>query len=227
MAAQQQNNPSMFGRPIWSYVNVMRGPVIGPQPRLAQGTGRTGKPSATGTAAQLPGYVSDNEYKISPLEYQPQGRIPFWGMGPHTVHTEIPRFQPVLAQDRMGTASDASQLGSTYRPGSGDTFEKLIPRTIASGENGRELVGTYEPHDLMIGQRFNHQMRQATNWQLMAYPPTFRNTIQWQQVQKYRVKSATVSAQPLKANAYFLGYQVQPEIQSQIGQSSLGYMGSI
>jgi hypothetical protein len=178
---QQQTDP-LFGRPIWSYVGVMRGPVSGPQPRLARGTGRTGKPAATGTGAQLPGFVSDNDYQPSPFTYQPINR---------------------------------------------SNFENLIPRSILIGENGRELVGTYQPHDFTPGQRWNHQMRSASNWQIMAFGPSFRNTIAWQQVQKYRVKSYTISAQPLAKNGYFLGYQVQPEIQSQIGQSSLGYMGSV
>lgn len=181
MVAQQQTNP-MFGRPTWTYTNVVRGPVAGPQPRLAQGTGRTGAPSATGTAAQLPGYMSDNSYQPSPFTYHP-----------------------------------------VYRA----SFEELIARTIASGETGRELVGTYQPYDVTVGQRFNHQMRRAENWQIMAYPPTFRNTIGWQQVQKYRVSSTTIAARPLSANGYFLGYQVQPEVQGQIGQNTLGYMGSV
>lgn len=181
MAGQQQTNP-MFGRPTWTYVDVVRGPVMGPQPRLAKGTGRTGKPSASGTAAQLPGYVSDNAYQPSPFTYQPINR---------------------------------------------ESFEDVIPRSIGSGENGREMVGTYNPHDFTPGQRFNHQMRSAKNWQIMAFGPSFRNTTAWQQVQRYRVNSVTVAARPLASSNYFLGYQVQSEVQSQIGQNALGYMGSI
>lgn len=178
---QQQTNP-MFGRPIWTYVNVIRGPVIGPQPRLAQGTGRTGKPSAPGTAAQLPAYVSDNSYSISPYSYRPVLR---------------------------------------------ESFENPIPRTINTGENGRELVGTYQPHDFTPGQRWTHHMRSAPNWQINTFPPTFRNTIAWQQVQRYRINSLTIAARPLASSNYFLGYQVQPEVQSTIGQNILGYMGSV
>jgi hypothetical protein len=172
----------LLGRPTWTYTSVIRGPVAGPQPKLAQGTGRTGKPSAPGKAVQLPSYVSDNDYHPVPFSYGPSFRA---------------------------------------------SFEQLIARTIATGNTGRELVGTYQPYDIMVGQRFNHQMRRAENWQVMSYPPSFRNTQAWQQVQKYRVNSTTVSARPLAANGYFLGYQVQPEVQGQIGQNSLGYMGSI
>lgn len=178
---QQQTNP-MFGRPTWSYDTVIRGPVRGPQPRLAQGTGRTGAPASPGTGAQLPGYVSDNTYQPSPFIYQP----------PYN-----------------------------------DNFTENIPRTINVGQNGRDIVGTYQPHDFTPGTRFFHQMRSARNWQIHAFGPGFRNLNAWQQVQKYRVDSATISAQPLSNANYFLGYQVQPEIQSQIGQSSLGYMGSV
>src|SRR5262249_2812779 len=147
-------------------------------PRLAQGTGRTGKPASPGTGAQLPGYVSDNAYQPSPYAYQP-----------------------------------------AYN----DNFEENIPRTINVGQDGRSIVGTYQPHDFTPGQRFLHQMRSAKYWQNQSFGPGFRNTIAWQQVQKYKVRSSTISAQPLSNASYFLGYQVQPEVQSQIGQSSLGY----
>lgn len=181
MSEQQQTNP-MFGRPIWAYIDVIRGPAMGPQTRLAPGTGRTGKPAAQGTAAQLPGYISDNDYKPSPFTYQPVRR---------------------------------------------DDFEQEIPRTINAGTNGREIVGTYQPHDFTPAQRFFHHMRSANPWQVQAFGPNFRNLLAWQQVQKYRVRSVTLSSRPLGSQNYFLGYQVQPEIQSQIGQQTLGYMGSV
>jgi hypothetical protein len=79
---------------------------------------------------------------------------------------------------------------------------------------------------LTIGQRFNDQMRRAANWQRIEFPPSFRNTIQYQQAMIYRVKTHTISAQPLAKSNYFLGYEVQPEIGAQIGQNTLGYMGS-
>lgn len=195
----------------WSYVDIIRGPARGPQPRLAQGTGRTGKPSAPGTGPQLPSYVSDNSYRPNPFTYQPPGNRPFRFVGPHTVHTET---------------GSAGQLGSFFGLAQGETFEQGVPRTISTGNNGRELVGTYEPHDFTPGQRFLGQMRSAPNWQVQAYPPDYRNTIQYQQVMKYRVNSVTLSARPLTSNNYFLGYQVQSEIQQQIGQNTLGYMGN-
>src|SRR5260221_9157151 len=61
-------NP-MFGRPAWTYVQTMAGPVRGPQPRLAKGSGRTGDPSLPGNAASLPGYLSDNQYEPSTFAY--------------------------------------------------------------------------------------------------------------------------------------------------------------
>jgi hypothetical protein len=210
MAVATTKTDPLFGRAGWTYVSVVAGPVRGPQPRLAQGTGRTGR-HTQGTGAQLPGYMSDNDYRMSPYEYQPQGHMSFFHIGPHTVHTE----------------TRASQLGSSYRSDAPDNYEQIVPRSISVGTNGRDLVGTYQPHDFIPGQRFNHQMRSAPNWQLWAYPPDFRNTIQWQQVMKYRVQSHTISAQPLAQSNYFLGYSVQPEIGAQIGQNTLGYMGSV
>jgi hypothetical protein len=176
----QATNP-MFGRPTWTYVNVVRGPARGPQPRLSVGTGHTGDASLPGNAPQLPGYLSDNRYEPSTFTYDP-----------------------------------------VNKPG----FEMKIPRSINTGTNGRDVVGTYEPHDITIGQRWNHQMRQAANWQVMEYPPNFRNLLAWQQVRKYRVQSLTLSPRPLDSANYFLGYQINPAIAAAIGQGQMGYMGS-
>lgn len=184
MATQSpQATDRLFGRTGWSYVNIIRGPVIGPQPRLAKGTGKTARRNTkSGIDAQIPGYLASSDYVPTPLEYSPTNQ-----------------------QD----------------------FTRKIPRSIATGDNGRQVVGTYNPHDFTPGQRFFHHNRSAANWQVIEFPPSFRNTLQWQQVQRYRVNSLTVSARPLAANEYFLGYQVQSGIQSQIGQNSLGYMGSV
>jgi len=179
--AEQQNPDPLFGRKTWTYVGVVRGPVRGPQPRLARGTGLTGRPAAKGTGAQLPGYVSDNDYAPSPFTYQPRND---------------------------------------------QTFLQRVPREFPAAQDGRDIVGTYKPHDFAPGTRFNHQMRSAANWQVQAFPPSFRNTVQYQQAMIYRVQSNTLSAQPLAKSNYFLGYEVQPEIGAKIGQNTLGYMGS-
>jgi hypothetical protein len=173
-------NP-MFGRPIWTYVNVMAGPVRGPQPRLAKGSQATGNPSLPGNAAMLPGYLSDNQYFPVTFAYDPVNKPAFTG---------------------------------------------TIPRTINTGTDGRSMVGTYKPHDFTPANRFNHHMRQAANWQVMEYPPDFRNLLQWQQVRKYRTQSFTLSPRPLDSSNYFLGYQINPQIAAQIGQGTMGYMGS-
>ena len=172
-------NP-LFGRPAWTYVQTIAGPVRGPTPHLARGSGATGPNALPGNAAQLPGYLSDNEYRPSTFAYDPINSPSFLGH---------------------------------------------VPRTINTGTDGRDLVGTYQPHDSTPGTRFNHHMRQAANWQVMEYPPDFRNLLQWQQVQKYRVQSLTLSARPLDSANYFLGYQVNPQIAAAIGQGGIGYMG--
>lgn len=176
-----QANP-MFGRPTWTYVQVQRGPVRGPQPRLAQGTGLTGDPELPGNAATLPGYLSDYEYEPTFFDFSPSDR---------------------------------------------ESFLARIPPTILTGTNGRDEVGTYQPHDFTPGRRFLNHMRRAYNWQDMSYPPSFRNLLAWQQVARYNLQSYTLSARPLTSANYFLGYQIQSEVAGQIGQSTLGYMGSM
>src|SRR5215469_11631106 len=79
-------NP-LFGRPQWSYVDVQRGPVRGPQPRLAQGTGRTAASHAPpGNAATLPGYLTDQEYEPSAFDYGPSDRESFLARIPPTIN---------------------------------------------------------------------------------------------------------------------------------------------
>lgn len=64
-------NP-LFGRPApYTRTDVVRSPVRGPQPRLAQGTGRTGAAAFPGTQAGLPAYVSDYEYFPTVFTYDP------------------------------------------------------------------------------------------------------------------------------------------------------------
>lgn len=174
-------NP-MFGRPLWTYVHTMAGPVRGPQPRLAQGSGHTaGAHALPGNSSQLPGYMVDQQYFPSTFSYDP-------------VHS--------------------------------DKFQGFIPRTISTGDDGRSVVGTYKPHDFTPAQRFFSSWRSAASWQVYEYPPDFRNLLAWQQVQKYRATSFTQSARPLDSANYFLGYQVNPQISAQMGQGTLGYMGS-
>jgi hypothetical protein len=114
---------------------------------------------------------------------------------------------------------------NTYDATNKPAFMQRIPKFIPDGENGRELVGTYQPHDFTPGERRFDHMRQAASWQVQEYPPNFRNLLQWQQVRKYRVLSLTSQARPLQSSDYFLGYQINPQISAQIGQSTLGSLG--
>lgn len=175
------NNPIYSGNAIWTYVNVMRGPVSGPQPRLAQGSGQTGDPGLPGNAPSLPGYLSDQQYFPNVFEYAPVNN---------------------------------------------EKFTHAIPKFIGIGQDGRDMVGTYVPHASHPGTRFFHQARSAENWQVMEYPPDFRNLLAYQQVMKYRTQSFVLSSRPLDSSNYFLGYQINPAVAAQIGGSSGGYLGS-
>jgi hypothetical protein len=113
-----------------------------------------------------------------------------------------------------------------YQPALNETFEAELPRTINVGTNGRELVGTYEPHDWVQADRFNHQLRSAPNWQIMSFPPGYRQLLQWQQVMRYQVQSQTIAPRPIRQSDYFLGYVTDPSVAAKLGGNTLGYMGS-
>jgi hypothetical protein len=168
----------LFGRPKWTYVNILKSPVFGPDPRLAKGTGRTGDPALPGNSPQLPGYLSDTAYFPSLDDYAP-------------VHEENNALK--------------------------------VPKSIGTGDDGRQLVGTYVPHDFTPAQRFFQQNRSAYNWQVQSFPPNTRNLLYYQQVQKYNLASVVQQARPLGPNNYFLGYQVDPAIQAAIGQTGNGW----
>jgi hypothetical protein len=115
-----------------------------------------------------------------------------------------------------------------YAPANRQSWVNFIPGTLPGiGVNGRDIVGTYNPHDFAVGIRFNHQMRSAANWQVMQFPPDFRELLQRQQVMRYQVASYTRSHAPLRQTDYFLGYTTQPAVAARIGASGLGYMGSL
>lgn len=178
-APQAATNPiglnPMFGRPNWTFVNIQKAPVTGPDPRLAIGSGKTGNNALPGNDAQLPGYMSDTQYFPTMNDYSP------W-------HQESNKI--------------------------------AIPKTIDHGENGRELVGTYEPHDFIPAQRFFMQNRSAHAWQQQSFPPDNRNLLTWQQAQKYNLRTIVEQARPLASNNYFLGYQADPAVVGSIGGQS-------
>jgi len=174
-------NP-LFGRPIWSYVKVAPGAIRGPQPRLAQGSGKTGGDSLLpGNSPRLPGYLSDQQYEPTDFTYAP----------PHEI-----------------------------------TWQVKIPRSIKTGMDGIDMLGTYRAHDFTPADRWSHHRRSAVMWEAMDYRPGPRNLLAWQQAARFRLQTMTLAARPLTQDQYFLGYQVQPQTAAAIGQSSLGYMGS-
>jgi hypothetical protein len=178
MATYQPNNAISNRQAIWSYIKVNNAPVAGPQPRLAQGSGRTGDVGLPGNAASLPGYLSDNMYQPEGLDYMTSVR---------------------------------------------ESYLNRIPASIGVGDDGLHALNpTYRAHEVKVADRFNHQMRQANSWQNMAYPPSYRNLLQYAQVQKYQVYTNTLSPRILPKNNYFLGYQMTEDMATQIGGSSLG-----
>lgn len=116
----------------------------------------------------------------------------------------------------------------TYDPVNNPVRMKKIAPTLplpGSDDGLHALNPTWRAHDFAIGNRFNHQMRSAYNWEVMEFPVNFRNLLQYQYVRKYLLNSTTLQARPLPRSSYFLGYQVTPEVQAGLGGSTLGTMG--
>lgn len=195
-----------------------------------------------GGSGVLPYNANNNMAAQNPISTNPIWRRPIWT---YVGFNDSPRRgpQPRLAKGTGGTGGNSLPGNApmlpgyltdnayfpvtfNYQPGNDQDVKIPIPRTINQGTNGRDIVGTYQPHDFVGADRFFHQGRSSTNWQTMAFPPNIRNLLQWQQVQRYRINSVTHAARPLDSSQYFLGYQTNPQVSSQIGQNTLGYMGS-
>lgn len=146
----------------------------------------------------------------------------------HTARSRSKRGEAPVLPGFM--SQNAYQPGSQmeYAPKLENSFIKRIPATLPDvGQDGITVLGTYRAHDFHMGERFNHQMRSAPNWQVMQFPPDFRELLQRQQVMRYQVASYTRSSTPLRQTDYFLGYYTQPAVAAKIGASGLGYMGSL
>lgn len=86
-SAQIQQMMAQQRRPVWSYTDVRRAPANGPQPRLAQGSGRTAAdPGLPGNAPGLPGYLTDNHYTPNLFAYDPSRRDDFLNRIPRTIN---------------------------------------------------------------------------------------------------------------------------------------------
>lgn len=116
-----------------------------------------------------------------------------------------------------------------YYPRYRRNFTVLPPKSIGTGDDGVELVGTYRAHDFVIGQRFFSHMRRAPYWQIQEYPPTFRSLLEALKVERFRTESRTVMARPLMTQNYFMGYITNPSTAERIGVSGagLGSLGSV
>lgn len=106
---------------------------------------------------------------------------------------------------------------SVYDVGTVPKPYAVQPRTIRFGTNGRDLVGTYEPHDFTPADRFFKQGRSAFSWQDYSFGPEYRWLQPQQQVARYNLYNQVGLSRPLSPNNYFLGYQMQPAIAQQIG----------
>jgi hypothetical protein len=97
-----------------------------------------------------------------------------------------------------------------------------IPRTISVGNNGRDMVGTYDPHDFTPAVRAFTQNRSAPSYQMYSFPPDFRNLLSFQYARTYALQNIIVQARPLPQSNYFLGYTVDPKVAQQLSGGSLG-----
>lgn len=109
-----------------------------------------------------------------------------------------------------------------YSPETSGNFRAVIPPSVGLGVNGRELMGTYQPHDFTPARYEQHQRRSAENWQVMSYPANWRNLLGAQQAAKYNLYNQVALARPLAQNDYFLGYQMTLSDAASLGVTGMG-----
>lgn len=130
----------------------------------------------------------------------------------------------------ISVVEDYQPVGLDNEPYQVDTFTRpnVPPKTINAGTNGRELVGTYEPHDFTPAQRFFQQWRAAQLWMSPVFGPSWRNLLVWQQVAKYNLYNAMAQSRPLSQTDYFAGYVTPDNVGVQgsgmgVSGGTLGY----
>lgn len=123
---------------------------------------------------------------------------------------------------------DYQPQGLENHPLGSDTFTlpNTPPKALNLGTNGRELVGTYQPHDFTPLQRFINMWRSSYNWQVTGFGPNWRNLLIAQQVQKYNLYTTLAQSRPLSQQDYFVGYVTSPGVAGAAGAAG-GYGGSL
>ncbi|HET7639371.1 MAG TPA: hypothetical protein VFK47_11595 [Ktedonobacteraceae bacterium] len=133
--------------------------------------------------------------------------------------------QPGFQSELPGYVSEQITVGGNlagYQPGTQENYTLHIPLEIPYADNGRDLVGTYQPHDTVVAHRFFNQNRSAANWQEQQFPLNFRDLLMYQLVLKYQIQSFINESAPLDPQDYFLGYVTTTPIASEIGGSGYG-----
>lgn len=157
---------------------------------------------------------------------QQMGPTPHLAQG--SGHTSRDQPLPGNAPQLPGYLTDNEYFPTenAYQPDHQPSFRSPIPRSIRVGIDGETIVGTYRAHDFTPADRFFNQARQAATWQVQEFPPNYRNLLAWQQVRRYQIESMTEAPRVLDSSNYFLGYQVNRALIGDIGQNTLGSMGS-
>lgn len=132
-----------------------------------------------------------------------------------------------VAPGHLAVVEDYEPVGLDNEPQSVDTFTRpnVPPKTIGVGTNGRELVGTYDPHDFTPAQRFIQQWRSAKLWQSPIFGPSWRNLLVWQQVAKYNLYNQLAQSRPVSQSDYFAGYTTSDSVAATLQGSGMGASG--
>jgi hypothetical protein len=160
-----------------------------------------------------------------------QGPLPKLSLGSGQTGQAADRSQAgFVPPGHLAVVEDYEPVGLDNEPLGIDTFTRpnMPPKSINAGTNGRELVGTYDPHDFTPAQRFIQQWRSAKLWMSPVFGPSWRNLLVWQQVAKYNLYNATAQSRPVSAQDYFAGYVTSQNVPIQgsgmgISGGTLGY----
>jgi hypothetical protein len=148
----------------------------------------------------------------------PQARLSYGSgaTGGRDVRADGTQYGGFLAEN------DYQPAPMDYAPGTSGNYLARIPASVGIGDNGRSVVGTYQPHDFTIAQYMQYNRRSSANWQDMTYPANWRNLVGAQQVSKYNLYNQVGLSRPLAQNDYFLGYQMQLSDARGLGQVGMG-----
>jgi len=175
-----QGSSPTFARPGWEYLHRMQAPQAGPLPRLAQGSGVTGTPEDRRNGFVPGGYLAQQDYKPTPMDYNPPTNPRFLQRIPQSIHVGDDGLHALNPTYRAHDSFIAQYMPESNR----SAFNWQVMSFAANWRNllGRQQVARYniynqialarplQSSDYFLGYRIDSTQASPLGSSGMGYP---------------------------------------------------------